>query len=307
MKLSVVVTIVDGGDALDRCLSALSNQIEPPELEIIVPYDDTVTHLPSDRFPRAAFVEMGHVPTESDPRSAAGQHELFDRRRARGLATASGDIVAIVEDRGVPTLEWARTVVRLHRELPHSVIGGAVENGVDRLRNWAVYFCDFGRYQPPFPPGPADWVTDVNVSYKRRALEETAELWKERYHETTVHWALQESGETLFLTPELVVEQVRGKDHLTDLLGERLHWGRLFAYTRVRASSPLRRLVLLGASPLIPTVMFLRQARLQVKKRRHLGRFVAASPGVAALLAFWGAGEAIGYLTGRPSARRGGS
>ena len=37
--LSVIVTIVDGGEALERRLEALDRQDNPPGLEIIVPYD----------------------------------------------------------------------------------------------------------------------------------------------------------------------------------------------------------------------------------------------------------------------------
>jgi hypothetical protein len=49
--------------------------------------------------------------------------------------------------------------------------------------------------------------------------------------------------------------------------------------------------------------MFARQAKLQLSKRKHLARFIAAAPAVAALLTCWGAGEALGYLTGRPSSK----
>jgi hypothetical protein len=179
------------------------------------------------------------------------------------------------------------------------VIGGAVENGIDRLANWAVYFCDFSRYQRPFEPGPRDYVTDVNVSYKRRALEMTRSLWSERYHETTVHWALLEEGEILFLTPELVVEQRRTVTAPIDLLSERLHWGRLFAHTRAEGSA-FKRLAYLGASPLIPFVMFARSAREQWNKRVHFIRFLETAPAVGGLLVTWAAGEAVGYITGRP-------
>ncbi len=50
------------------------------------------------------------------------------------------------------------------------------------LVNWAVYCCDFGRYQGPLPPGAADFVSDSNVAYKRRALDAVRELWSERRH-----------------------------------------------------------------------------------------------------------------------------
>ena len=43
-------------------------------------------------------------------------------------------------------------MVVAHREY-YAAIGGAIENGVDRPLNWAVYYSDFGRYQNPFQSG----------------------------------------------------------------------------------------------------------------------------------------------------------
>ena len=34
---------------------------------------------------------------------------------------------------------------------------------------------------------PAGWVSDVNVSYTRKALADTHHLWKERFYEMIVH------------------------------------------------------------------------------------------------------------------------
>jgi GT2 family glycosyltransferase len=301
MLLSVVVTVVEGSHAVVQCLTALESQINAPDLEIIVPWDDTVAGIPEleRRFPRCRFLAMGHVATEALSDHARGQHELFDRRRSAGLASARGDVVAILEDRGIPTSDWAETVARLHRELPHAVIGGSVENGVDRLANRAVYLCDFSRYQRPFEAGPATWVTDVNVTYKRAALEATRELWKHRYHEPVVHGALAARGETLYLTPAFAVFQHRTHTTSGRLLAERLHWGRLFAYTRINQANVLKRVLYLFATPLIPVVMFARIARQQAAKQ-HLRSFLPASPAVFLLLVVWASGEALGYATARP-------
>lgn len=299
MKLSIVMTVVDGGATLERCLDAVAAFDDPPPLEVLIPFDDSVAevdHL-SSRYPDFRFLPMGSVSTERPSSSFGGQHELFDRRRAAGLAEATGDLVAILEDRGVPRADWARTAVDLHERLPHAVIGGAVENGVDQLLNWAVYFCDFSRYQAPLEPGPREWVTDVNVVYKRSAIEATRPQWQGRYHETTVHWELMRRGETLYLTPELVVEQRRQNLDLPALLEERREWGRLFAYTRARELDLAKRLVYLGASPLLPSVLLFRHGRTQWAKKRHFRHYVKAAPAVALLLGSWCLGEAEGYLT----------
>ena len=302
MLLSVVVTVVDGGETLARCLTSLATQQAGPSLEVIVPYDDSVPGMEglAARFPAFRFLPLGTLETQRPKFGPAGQHELFDRRRSAGLTVATGELVAIVEDRGVPRPDWAFKLAELHQRMPHAVIGGGVENGRDRILNWAVYFCDFGRYQLPFDAGPREYVTDVNIGYKRRAIDQTRELWKVRYHETTVHWALVRAGETLYLSNEFAVDQMRDDLSIRRLLGERLGWGRLFAYTRAREAGMGKRLVLAALAPVLPFLLFARLARHQVQKRRTLGKFVLASPLVALLLAGWSLGEMIGYLTGRP-------
>jgi hypothetical protein len=298
----VVVTVVEGLPALAECLAALGAQEGAPRIEVVVPYDDSISWVGdlSAEYPWVRFLTMGPVQTSRPADSPAGQHELFDRRRAVGLSVAGGRIIGILEDRGVPEASWAATVVRLHASLPHAVIGGAVECGVERALAWAVYFCDFSRYQLPLEEGPRRYVTDVNVSYKRDPLMRLRELWQERYHETTVHWQFEREGEVLYLTPEMVVHQRRHVLGLGTILRERLEWGRLFAYTRGREIGLMKRIGYAVFSLALPVLLFVRHARTQVSKRTHLGRFVSVSPLVALLLMAWSAGEMMGYVTGRP-------
>lgn len=300
--LSVVITIVDGAGALRECLEALAAQDAAPPMEVIVPYDDSVAGIDDLKaaFDDVRFLPMGTIVTARPLESPAGQHELYDRRRSVGLAETRGDIVCILEDRGVPDGDWAAKVARLHADLPHAVIGGAVECGIDAPLNWAVYFCDYGRYQLPLEAGPRRYVTDVDISYKAAALESVRDLWRDRYHETTVHWELERRGETLFLTPELVVRQRRTGLSVRSILRERVEWGRLFAYTRAREASLPKRVVFAVLSPVLPLVLLARHTRMQASKRVRFGRFVRVSPWVALFLAAWSAGELLGYVTGRP-------
>lgn len=300
MDLSVIIIIVDGRRAVEGCLKALARQEDPPSMEIIVPCDSSVGEVAAlaAEFPEVRFIDIGTVPTHHSIANAAGQHELIDQRRAEGLEAARGDVVALLEDRGYPRPDWARRVERLHR-LPHAAVGGAVENGVDRPLNWAVYFVDFAPYQLPFEAGPADYVSDVNVSYKAAAVEATRPHWEQGFQETTMHWALSRRGETLWLAPEMVVEQRRRDLGLGTQMGERFHWGRIFARTRVDECGTAMRFVYAALAPLLPAVLFARLLRLQLAKRRTLGTFVKVSPLVLLLLLPKALGEMVGYVTGK--------
>ena len=299
--ISIIVTIVDGGEVLRRFMDALIGQEGGPSMQILVPYDATIPEIRAleSVYPTARFIDMGPVTTIRPVTTAAGQHELYDRRRAAGLHHATGALIAILEDRAPPRRDWARTMHRLHNELPWGAIGGAIECAPGDLLNWAFYACDFSRYGLPFQSGPRQWISDVNVCYKRRVLDDTKEIWRERFNEAKVHWTLTERGETLYLTSEAVVDYKTPYTSLASVLPERFHWGRLFGHVRAKHVAPLERLRLIATGPFIPVVLFIRHGRVQ-RRLGNFGRFLRASPLMLPLLAAWTTGEVWGYVTRKP-------
>jgi len=300
--LSLIVTVVDGGEYLRSFLQACMVFDDPPEMEIIVPYDASIAGdlTYRDQFPDVNFLDIGTIVPDRAITSEAGQHELYDRRRAAGLAAAKGDVIGMLEDRGHPEADWAQTLMRLHRETGHNVIGGAIEckEPVSRM-NWVFWVTDFGRYGRPFDSGAVDWVSDVNVSYSRKALEDTRHIWEERFHEPLVHSFLVDNGDALYLSNELVVQHSRPQVGLGHMLSERFQWGRLFGYIRAKQFSPKQRLIFIAASPLIPPVLWLRHGMLQRRQGRGM-RYLVALPYVVLLTTAWTLGEFWGYITRRP-------
>ena len=300
--LSIVVTIIDGGSYLRDFLQAATSFENPPSLELIVPYDASVADALTfkDEFPQVNFLDLGEIIPVRPITTEAGLHELYDRRRARGLAASSGEIIAILEDRGHPRPDWATTLVRLHAENSNNVIGGGIEcREPASLLNWAFYLTDFGRFGLPFESGAAHWVSDVNVSYSRAALDEMHHIWKDRFHEPLVHSFLMERGEELLLSNELIIDHGRPATTLGYLLAERFHWGRLFGHIRAMQFTPRQRLFFIVGSPLIPPLLWVRHGIVQAKKGRGL-RYLAALPYVILLTTSWTLGEVWGYVTKQP-------
>lgn len=299
--LSIVVTVVGGGVVLRRMLDALAQQVSPPPLQILVPYDDSrpeVGAMAAD-YPAIEFFSIGTVATEHPIASPGGQHELYDRRRAFGLSRATGDLVAILEDRAPPRPDWCATMARLHRALPHAVIGGAIEcDPAARTLDWAFYVCDFSRFGLPFTAGARTWISDVNVCYKRRAVELTRDVWMPRFHEPAVHWRLIDRGETLYLTPEAVVDYHPACGRLSDVLAERVQWGQLFGAVRARHLPAAARAAVVLAGPLLPFLLYARHATA-AWRLGQLRRYLWATPWILALLAAWTVGEVRGGLTRR--------
>lgn len=300
--LSIVVTIIDGGDYLRDFLRAATSFDRPPAHEVILPFDASRPEVPAmaAEFPTVRFLDIGRIETIHPISTEAGRHELYDRRRAHGLAASTGRIIAILEDRGHPRPDWAREVVRLHRETGCHVVGGGIEcREPASLLNWAFYVTDFGRYSLPFTSGPVEWLSDVNVSYSRQVIEEMRPLWKERYHEPLLHKYLMDKGEKLWLSNEMIISHGRPATTLAYLIHERFHWGRLFGHIRALTLGEGERLKLIVMAPLIAPLLWVRHGLMQKAKGRGQ-RYLRALPYVMILTTCWMAGEVWGYVTRKP-------
>jgi hypothetical protein len=301
--LSVIVAIVSDttglpdANHLGPCLAALTQQTGAPAMEIIVPHLPEVAGIAAvrNRYPGVRFVEITDLKTYT---GRSGSREHHDELRSRGIALARGRIVALIEDVGAAAPGWAAAMVASH-ERPFSGIGGAIENGVDRPLNWAVYFCDFLRYQNPLPEGESPIASDANVSYKMAALEKIRPVWREVFHEASVNGALRERGERFGLAPGAVVYQRRRGLQIGSALRERFVWGRSYAATRARLAGTPRRVFWAVFAPALPLILFYRMTAMAAAKRRTLGAYIKASPLLAALVVGSALGEFSGYLTGR--------
>jgi hypothetical protein len=296
-ELSVVLTVVDGEPALTRSLLALRDQIDAPTLEIIVPYDDTIADVPAlaSRFPEVRFVDLGSLHPKGLVLNAYTQHAIYDRRRAGGLRAANGRLVAMLEDRGRPQPNWARAMVALHEETPCAAIGGAIENGAQGSVRWALFFCDFGRFEPPLDISEPEYLTDINLCYDREALNGVRDLWEDRYFESQVNWALRRRDLRLRLSDRALVVLERRKIRLGSVMNERIQWGRIFGQVRGKETTPIRCLLWATVAPALPLVLFVRHFRRQLAKRRNVPEFVKAIPATLLLLHCWVLGEFIGY------------
>lgn len=304
--LSVIVVIAsDTTDSqadvglLANCLNALSRQSSPPPMEVIVPYHPGVSGIPDLRklFPQVIFLSADDLRTFPGTR---GSREHHDALKTRALKEARGQIIGFLEDNEVPDTNWCAATVAAHEE-EFAGIGGAIENRIDRPLNWAVYFCDFGRYQNPLPSGESTFASDANVSYKRSALESVKYAWQKGLNEVTLNAALLERGEKLALRQDIIAYQQREGLFLGSALRERYIWGRSFGAVRCNVMSFPARVALAAVSPLLPGLVALKLGLVALKKRRNLGKFCRALPLIALLLMAWGLGELAGYLTRRPA------
>jgi hypothetical protein len=299
--LSVIVTITSGDNHTPRCLQALSTQRDAPPMEIIIPVYRSVDHPDSlaEDWPSVRFVEI----PEDPPLSSALEHWTYDRRRAVGLLAACGEVIAMTEDHAIPGERWCATIWNLHQSKPYKVIGGAIRHTGTGGLNWAIYYCDFARYEPPFPAEDVESVSDINVSYKRDTLERCRPAWEHFFDEATVHGRIRRDGGTLHLTPEITIGFDRGNVRLFGTLRQRVNWGRVYGGRRAQKEGTVWRLIYAILSPALPFVLLARKFRLASRPGHTLGPFLTTLPFTFLCLVFWSLGEFIGYITARPFPR----
>lgn len=283
-KLSVVVVPLEGPKKLNRCLAALALQRDIADLEIIVPYNEALEKftLLESKFSNVFFVQLSG-------------HHTYASLRGHGVRISSGEIVAITEDHCIPREDWAHEIVSAH-DSPHAAIGGAVEKKrPDSKLNWALYLVDYLRYSTP-TEGPCRNLTDCNVSYKRAALEKISDVWTEEFHEPDVNGALSARGMSLWITPNIVLDQQRSID-LQEAFRDRYRFGRLFGAGRAINVSFRRRLLHLIFAPLLPALLTIRTMRDAHKRPAYTGPFWRSFGLVLLLNTVWAWGEFVGSLT----------
>jgi hypothetical protein len=303
VSLSIIVTVVSGEPSLRETLSSLLLQIDPGRDEVIVPWDKwcrEVGKLASE-FSWAAFPFIDELGPAAKARNAR-DHSLYDRRRAVGLGMAKGEIIAMLEDRGVPAANWVEQILRVH-EQPFAAIGGAVENSVDRAINRALYYCDFGRFGLPIEPSEAEYISDINVSYKREPLMAVRDTWRDSYQETSVHSAFRSSGEKLYLDGRPVVYQRRPRISILQALGERVSWGRVYARTRSERMTPSVRFLFAAGTIVLPLLISARAMSHMRRQRLSPGRMLSTLVLTIPLSIFWSIGEFSGYFAGKGGTR----
>lgn len=282
--VSVVIASFSGVEALRRCLHSIVPQAQGAEVLVATADADHSLGRLELEFPTVQFV-----------RAAPGT-SVF-RLRSLALAATRGAIIVMTEDHCAASPGWLTAIADAFSE-GHDVVGGPVENGLPRPRDWALFFCEYLSLLPPLPEGPTTALLGVNVAYRRAALDRCHDTWRNDFHESEVHDALQRSG----CTPHCIA-RARVTSHLQMPLGRGARHlyrcGRRFGYYRQSRSAPLQRAVWLAAAPIVPVVLLYRMVRTITQRQPALLQMLLRGlPHLLCLVSAWSAGEAMGYLLG---------
>jgi hypothetical protein len=214
--------------------------------------------------------------------------------RTCGILHSQGEIIALLEDDCVVPEGWCLAVIQAH-EGPHAAVGGAIApDNYRRWLDWAVYFCEYARFMPPFL-GLKAALPGNHVTYKRAALPPFEA--GQGFYEVFFHAAWLKSGGQLFADPALVVTNINhwSQRHITRLP---FHHGRAFAGMRAAGFPAWRRGMYALLSAALPALKAARLSAEVISRRRYGSQFFLSIPWIMIFLTSWSLGEFLGYAAG---------
>lgn len=283
-RLSIIVVCLNSSRVLSKALAAIAPQVATDDVEALVVgrWDER----PEDAALRSRYRALTWV--------AAPAASTVPQLRTLGIQQSRGDIVALLEDDCVVPATWCRAVICAH-EASSPAIGGAIAPGDDYARlDWAVYFCEYGRFMPPFS-GVVSALPGNNVTYKRSILCDAG--GDAGFQDVFFHWRLQQAKIDLIADPNLAVSNVNHWS-LRHVTAVPFHHGRAFAAKRSAGFSRQRRLLYGGLTVALPAVKVARVAREVLSRRRYVQPFVRSLPWTLLFLTLWAGGESAGYVFG---------
>ncbi len=286
--ISVVIASVNGLPSIVECLDCLSQQEGNIGYEVLVMdrCDAKTRQEIRRRFPQPEV----HLIEEAG-------HPSIPKLRALGIAQARGQLIAILEDHCNVPPAWFRTIIRL-REAGHEVMSGPVENAaVDRIVDWAVFFCEYARFMPPIPAGTVDEIAGNCAIYSRKVLDRVGPELRDEVWEPFLHARMKEMRIPFYCDPALTVAHKK-EFGFWYFLSQRYHYSRSFAGMRMRAAPFWKRATYSIGTVLLPAILFGRMTKTVFKKGRHRLEFLVAAPVIAVFLISWAWGEAVGALFG---------
>jgi GT2 family glycosyltransferase len=226
------------------------------------------------------------------------------KARAAGIRQAGAPVVALVEDHAFPATGWAEALIEAHRQ-PWAAVGPVMFNANPHsVISWANLIIEYAEWLDPCPAGVAEHLPGHNGSYKRAHLLEYGDKLEAMMEaESVLQWDLRAKGYQLYLEPAAKTYHQNFSSAFS-CIPLRFHGGRLFAASRARGWSPLRRLLYAVSAPIIPLVRLLRMVRQLRRPGRKRDLLPRVLPALIAGLIVDGTGEMAGYALGAGGAMR---
>jgi hypothetical protein len=213
-----------------------------------------------------------------------------------GVGQSQGEIVAIIEEHCVASLNWLQNIVSSFRSTDAAIGGPILDDDYKRLRDWVVYFSEYHNFLPPWPDAKRYMLNGANIAYNRQMLLQHEEVLGSGYWEVVLHPLLAKDGDFRSVS-EMRVHHTGPFDY-GYYLNQRYLLSRVWGGTQREKVSGGKRVIYLILGPLLPLLLLARMTIKVFQSGHRLGRFIASIPLLIPVTIAYAWGEWLGYLVG---------
>lgn len=287
LRFSIVVIELVGGEALATCLSALQKF----DIEIVAVLKEACPQLQA-RFDHVRF-EIRNQPVPL--------------RRKSGVAIASGDVVALIEDTTLPGDSLLNGLVSAFKDDNTLAASGPVLIGSNLPSRYQALACtEYGRYHPSVlfdhpdqqPRKTVQRLPGNFICYRREVLASVLSEHRDGLIEEVINQRLLSEGGSLVMEP-MLANTYGAEDQCSGRLATRFHHGWIYAGGQAEQKNVFACAVQFLKSLLLPTVLSFRAIRC-MRGMNEIRHPLKVSLWICLLETFWSAGEAVGSVSGAP-------
>lgn len=214
-RVSVIVCTHNGARTLDECLDGF-DRLDYPDYEVLVVDDGSTDDS------RAMAERRGHTLLATDRRGLSAARNV-------GLAAATGDIVAYIDDDASPDQHWLKHLVRTFASGDYAAVGGPnVPPPGGTFTADCVAASPGGPNHVLISDHEAEHVPGCNMAFRRRQLVEIGgfdETFRIAGDDVDVCWRIQEQGWRIGFSPGAVVLHHR-RDSVRAYLRQQYEYGK---------------------------------------------------------------------------------
>ena len=282
-SLSVVVCTHNRPLDLERCLEAIAALMDPVEVVVV----DSASQPPCRELVAgyAARVENLSYVREDRPGHS--------RARNRGIATASGDVIAFLDDDASPRPDWARRIVAPFEADPAiGCVGGACHpvfpdsTKPDWLSDRLLQFAAITRFgsEAREASSSVEWPFGANMAFRREALAETGPFSETLGREGTnllsgddsaLIESVRRAGWKIWLEPSAVVDHAVHAERCRSGYYWRRLWWQGITRARTKDARVAVGLRLLAAAPVRLCLYAATRDRIYLYRIAETGGYLA--------------------------------
>jgi GT2 family glycosyltransferase len=214
-RVSVIICTYNGARTLDECLDGF-DRLDYPDYEMLVVDDGSTDNS------RSIAERRGHTVIGTGGRGLSAARNI-------GLAAATGEIVAYIDDDAWPDPHWLKHLVRTFASGDYKAVGGPnVPPPGGTFTAACVAASPGGPNHVLISDHEAEHVPGCNMAFRRQQLAEIGgfdETFRIAGDDVDVCWRIQEKGWTIGFSPGAVVLH-RRRDSVRAYLRQQYEYGK---------------------------------------------------------------------------------